>query len=184
MSTQHRYHMHSTSCARKSLKTETKVENMLTAAREISNSTAVSLLGVEWLPCTYAFLQTFVDAEYWSRWWGGELMLRKSKHSSRWQNTDHLGDLACSLFLHSLWPLAHQPKAMINPGIFCLVFLYGTSVCLGPFSEHCNWQQRYVFKTFYMYPQVRNGGSSLVKEGLGEHRHLSQCLISSVRSGV
>lgn len=133
---------------RKSLKSGRKGDRTLTAAWEISNSIAFSSVSVDWLKCSYAFSQTFVDAEYRSGRWGGKPVPRKSKHRSRWQNTDHPGDLdlPCSLFLHhSLWPLAPQPKAMISPAVFTHCVYIGLCVCVYRVSstracEHHDWQ--------------------------------------------
>lgn len=77
-----------------------------------------------------------IDPEDGEEMKGGERVLRKSKHCSRWQNTDHPGDLdlPCSLFLyHFLWPLASQPKATFSPAVFhrlrlhSVVFVCGDS---------------------------------------------------------
>ncbi len=130
-----------------SLKSGRKGDSTLTAAWEISNSIAFSSVSVDWLTCLYAFSQTFVDAEYRSGRWGGDEGRRtgaeKSKHCSRWQNTDHPGDpdLPCSLFLHhSLWPLAPQPKAMLSPAVFYPMYLCRVSVCWSTRAcEHHDW---------------------------------------------
>lgn len=47
-------------------------DRMLAAAWEISNSIAFSTVSVDWLTCSCAFSQTFVDAEYRSGRWGGD----------------------------------------------------------------------------------------------------------------
>lgn len=93
-----------------------------TAAWEISNSIAFSSVSVDWLTCSPSprplWMQS-IDPQDGEEMKGGEPVLRKSKHRSRWQNTDHPGDLDLPCFLYRFtWPLASKPKAVISLIVF------------------------------------------------------------------
>lgn len=89
--------------------------------------------------------------------------------------------ILCDLWYPSLKPWS-DPQFLPTMSIQGLC-VFGESIPLGHVSITTDKRGTY-FKIFFTYVQARWGSWSIEREGFREHRHLSQCLISSAHGGV